>query len=161
MRAGSGAAARRRRPRHRCAATAGLTLGAAAALGAAAVGALWSGFSSHGRRVADVFRGYRSCGQDETLRLLAARQAELIAAQPAAATPARTGCVCRARPRCAAASGSALLPSSVEEARQHPEWSRFVAGGDAGSAAGRTATCEHLADTLVATLAPEAGAGAG
>lgn len=161
IRAGGGAAAGAAAGLAIDAMTGGLTLGAAAALGAA-VGALWSGLSSHGRRVADVFRGYTELRvADATLRLLAARQAELIAALlrrgHASQDRVRLQDETAAR-RSMWASGP--LPQPLEDARQHPEWSRFAAGGDAGSA-GRAAACEHLAYAIAGSLAPEAGMDAG
>ena len=57
IRAGGGAAAGGMAGLAIDAVTGGLSLGAAAVLGAT-LGALWSSFESHGRRIADVFRGY-------------------------------------------------------------------------------------------------------
>ena len=163
IRASSGAAAGAAAGLAIDAMTGGLTLGVAAALGAT-VGALWSGLRSHGRRVADVFRGYTELRvADETLRLLAARQVELIAALLRRGHASQD----RLRPKSEAhghrsAWTSAPLPEPIEEARYHPEWSRFD-GGDSGSGSGRGDAWRRLAqpitDTLAASVNGSAGAG--
>ena len=158
IRTGSGAAAGAAAGLAIDAMTGGLTLGAAAALGAA-VGALWSGLSSHGRRVAYVFRGYTELRvADETLRLLAARQVELVAAllRRGHASQDKLHLQSDAEARRSRWT-SASLPEPLREAREHPEWSRFDETGGPGSERG--SACERLAAEIAATLNP-AGAGA-
>ncbi len=151
IRASSGAAAGAAAGLAIDAMTGGLTLGAAAALGAA-VGALWSGLSSHGRRVADVFRGYTELRvADETLRLLAARQVELIAAllRRGHASQDRLHLQDEAEARRSRWT-SAPLPEPIREARHHPDWSRFDEAGNADGE--RSAACDRLAQEIAATL---------
>lgn len=159
IRAGSGAAAGAAAGLAIDAITGGLTLGAAAALGAT-LGALWSSFGSHGRRLTEVFRGYTELRvADETLRLLAARQAELITAL------LRRGHASQDKLRLNSETEaqrsvwvSEPLPDEIEEARLHPEWSRLD-GGEAGGLSGqRSAARDRLAARIVRSLeAPPAG----
>jgi hypothetical protein len=139
--------------------TGGLTLGAAAALGAT-LGALWSSLGSHGRRLLDVFQGYTELRvADETLRLLAARQLDLIAALlrrgHASQDKLRLNPAAEA-PRSAWVSGP--LPDEIDEARLHPDWSRLD-GSDGGGAAAseRHGARDRLARTLARSLAPASG----
>ncbi len=132
--------------------TGGLTLGAAAALGAT-LGALWSGFGSHGRRLADVFRGYTELRvADETLRLLAARQVELIAALlrrgHASQDKLRLNTEAEAR---RSVWVSAPLPDEIEDARFHPEWSNLN-GNTGGAMVDRSAVRDRLAERIVRAL---------
>ncbi len=129
VRAGGGAAAGGLAGLAVDAMTGGLSLGAAAALGATA-GALWSSFETHGRRVADLLRGYTELRvAPATLRLLAVRQIALVQAllHRGHASQARI----RAEPT-ATATATALgtwaegkLPDALAEARFHAEWSRL------------------------------------
>ena len=117
----------------------GLTLGAAAALGAIA-GGLWQTFGHYGERIAAKLRGHRELTVDDAiLRIVALRQRELLAALEgrghAAMTPIEVG------GGAASASGSRLpvaeatdpatrqwrtgsLPGALTRARAHPEWAR-------------------------------------
>ena len=157
IRAGSGAAAGAAAGLAIDAMAGGLSLGAAAILGAT-LGALWSSFDSHGRRLADVFRGFTELRvADETLQLLAARQIELIAAL------LRRGHASQDKLRLKIEAGASrgvwvadALPDVIEEARQHPEWSHL--GGDAdGSTMGRNEARDRLARRIVSTLGASAG----
>ena len=110
--------------------TGGLTLGAAAALGAIA-GGLWQTFGHYGERIAAKLRGHRELTVDDViLRLVALRQRQLLLALDgrghAALTPIEVGA--------AEAEGAELvdevaerwregsLPYALEKARAHPEW---------------------------------------
>jgi hypothetical protein len=115
------------------------------------VGALWSGLYSHGQRLIDVFRGYTELRvADETLRLLAARQVELIAAL------LRRGHASQEKLRLkdeAEARRSdwvaAPLPDEIEEVRLHPEWSSLEGDGAGRSTADRSLTRDRLAEKIV------------
>ena len=117
----------------------GLTLGAAAALGAIA-GGLWQTFGHYGERIAAKLRGHRELTVDDAiLRIVALRQRELLAALEgrghAAMTPIEVG------GGAASAGGSRLpvaeatdpatrqwrtgsLPGALTRARAHPDWAR-------------------------------------
>lgn len=110
--------------------TGGLTLGAAAALGALA-GGLWQTFGHYGDRIAAKLRGHRELTVDDAiLRLVALRQRLLLSALEgrghAALAPIEVG------EGGAAADGDPAarrwrreaLPSVIERARGHPEWAR-------------------------------------
>lgn len=133
--------------------TGGLSLGAAAALGAAA-GALWSTFDSHGRRLVDMARGYTELRvQDTTLRLLAARQIDLVHAL------LRRGHASQERIRLAGEQRAELapwirdaLPQPLREARLHPQWSALGGVTPAADAA-RIRTRDALADVIAASVA--------
>ncbi len=102
----------------------GASLGLAAVLGASA-GALWSGISDQGQRVADALRGAAELRVGpESLRLLAVRQTQLIAAL------LRRGHAAQDRLHLPATSDdwiSGDLPAPLVRARAHPEWSRLAA----------------------------------
>ncbi|MGD9872303.1 MAG: GTPase/DUF3482 domain-containing protein [Thauera sp.] len=115
--------------------TGGLTLGAAAALGAVA-GGLWQTFGHYGERIAAKLRGHRELTVDDAvLRIVALRQRKLLAALEgrghAAVAPIEVG---------EAAAGGAdpatrqwrtgTLPGALARARAHPEWAREVSDGD-------------------------------
>jgi small GTP-binding protein len=135
--------------------TGGLSLGVAAALGAT-IGAVWGSVGAHGRRLAHVFRGYTELRiQDETLKLLALRQLELVQALLA------RGHASQDRVRLAAGFvagrerwAAAALPEELELARAHPEWSRLSAGTwalavtDSRRAAARDAIKHRIAGEL-------------
>ncbi|NNG04621.1 MAG: DUF3482 domain-containing protein, partial [Inquilinus sp.] len=134
--------------------TGGMTLGAAAALGATA-GALWSGLRTHGRRVVDRLRGYTELRVHEaTLRLLAIRQIDLVQAL------LRRGHASLERIRLTPEAEAVRrdwarrrLPTPLQQARANPGWSR-LAGGESGATAdaGRQAALDALAGTLEANL---------
>lgn len=104
----------------------GLSLGAAAAIGAT-VGAVLGSVESHGRWLADAVRGYtRLSAKDETLRLLTIRELELVRAL------LRRGHASQDKIRLAARAEESradwakrTLPETIDEARLHPEWSRL------------------------------------
>jgi small GTP-binding protein len=161
IRAGTGAAAGGIAGLAVDAMTGGLSLGAAAALGAT-LGALWSSFETHGRRVAEVFRGYTELRvQEATLKLLAARELELIDAL------LRRGHASQEKIRLAAeadakrrAWASAPLPDVLQEARVHPEWSRLNDRAPSLSS-DRAAALHRLADVIMGLLAePDIAPGA-
>ena len=138
--------------------TGGLSLGAAAVLGAS-VGAVWGSLRSHGERLADVFRGYtRLRVKDETLRLLAVRQIDLVQAL------LRRGHASQEKVRLAAQAAAGRdpwvkdkLPGVLEEARLHPEWSRLhpsQQGAAGGFDAARAAARDALKTMFEAALLP-------
>lgn len=138
--------------------TGGLSLGAAAALGATA-GALWSTADSHGRRIVDLVRGASELRvRQETLRLLAVRQISLVQAL------LHRGHASQERVRLAEAAQGKLdrwaggaLPRALREARFHPEWSR-LGGGDAAAAEAdsrRAAARNQLAREIAGSFAPD------
>jgi hypothetical protein len=137
--------------------TGGLSLGAAAALGAT-VGAVWGSVRAHGQRLAHVFRGYTELRiQDETLRLLALRQLELVQALLA------RGHASQDKVRLAAGGvadhgrwAAEPLPEELELARAHPEWSRLSADGRALAATDfrRTAARDAVRKRIVSELVP-------
>lgn len=121
---------------------AGISLGAATLLGAAA-GGLWQGADKLGKRVLSRLRGYQELSVDDpVLRLLAIRQLTLTQALEerghAAQTPiALTGSAAAADAAAAdaAASGAAdalnawrrgSLPDPLLEARSQPSWSSLT-----------------------------------
>lgn len=112
--------------------TGGLTLGAAAALGAIA-GGLWQTFGHYGERLAAKLRGHRELTVDDAiLRLVALRQRLLLAALEgrghAAIAPIEVGDA--EATRAAEDDPQAQrwrkggLPYALEKARAHPEWAR-------------------------------------
>jgi hypothetical protein len=138
--------------------TGGLSLGAAAALGAT-IGAVWGSVRAHGQRLADVLRGYTELRiQDETLKLLALRQLELVQALLARGHASRdrvrlAAGVVAGRGRWAAEA----LPDELELARAHPEWSRLSAGDRALPATDlrRAAARDALKRRIVSELAAD------
>lgn len=155
IRAGGGAAAGGAAGLAIDAVTGGLSLGAAAALGAA-IGALWSSFGTHGKRIVDRLRGGSELSVEETtLRLLAVRQIELLAAL------LQRGHASQEKIRLAVAAGKQRkawaakpLPVVLEECRVHPDWSRL--GGTSAlvleSDPGRLAARDQLADLIEAAV---------
>ena len=110
--------------------TGGLTLGAAAALGAVA-GGLWQTFGHYGERIAAKLRGHRELSVDDTiLRLVALRQRQLLLALDgrghAALSPIEVGeGMADAGPEGAevvARWRKGSLPAALGRARAHPEW---------------------------------------
>lgn len=113
--------------------TGGLTLGAAAALGALA-GGLWQTFGHYGERIAARLRGHRELTVDDAiLRVVALRQCQLLRALEgrghAALAPIELG-------RGGPADDAVLrrwradsLPDAFARARAHPEWARADADG--------------------------------
>jgi small GTP-binding protein len=133
--------------------TGGLSLGAAAALGAA-LGALVSGSRTHGKRLADRLRGFTELRvNDATLRLLALRQIELIRAL------LRRGHASQDKIRVNAKTADAdqqwkgwRLPDVVKQARANPDWSRLQEA-PTGQTGGRLAAMDRLARLLEAGFA--------
>lgn len=133
----------------------GASLGAGAALGATA-GVLWSSLGSHGRRIAYSLRGVSELRvEDATVRLLAVRQLELVAAL------LRRGHASQDKIRLQARGdlhrriwAREALPESLLDARVHPEWSRLGGGGDAGTNhdGARLAAEHRLADVINQSL---------
>lgn len=122
----------------------GITLGAAAALGALA-GGLWQTFGHYGERIAAKLRGHRELTVDDAiLRIVALRQRELLAAlegrghaamQPielgrAAATAAVAPAVESAVDPVVRQWRSGALPAALGRARAHPEWAGEAADAD-------------------------------
>lgn len=106
----------------------GLTLGAAAALGAAA-GGLWQLIDDYGGRVLARLRGGRELSVDEAvLRVLGLRQLSLLAALErrghAALTPIELAAVEEAEAELASHWREGELPVVISWARAHPEWAR-------------------------------------
>ena len=118
--------------------TGGLTLGAAAALGALA-GGLWQAVGHYGERIAAKLRGHRELSVDDAvLRVVALRQIQLLDALEGrghaalapievCGTPAGSGDEVVERWR------DGPLPHALQRARAHPEWAS--AGDDAREAA--------------------------
>lgn len=117
-----------------------MSLGAAAALGAT-LGAVVATLRRHGGRALDALRGHALLRvDDDTLRLLASRQLQLVA------TLLRRGHASLAPVHLAAIPARSLwagaaLPTPLARARQNPPWSRLIddagdveASGDRGSA---------------------------
>lgn len=108
--------------------TAGISLGTATLLGAAA-GGLWQGADKLGRRLLGRLRGFQELTVDDAvLRLLAMRGLALIAALErrghAAQAPIRIDTLLEAR---ADALRKESLPAPLMEARASPEWSTLSA----------------------------------
>jgi hypothetical protein len=129
--------------------TGGLTLGAAAALGAIA-GGLWQTFGHYGERIAARLRGHRELTVDELiLRVVALRQNRLLAALDGRGHAALAPIEVAEASEAGAADEVAErwrkgdLPYALEKARAHPEW----AGGQ-GQDEGREAAIGELAEAL-------------
>jgi len=105
----------------------GLTLGAAAALGALA-GGLWQAVGHYGGRLAAKLRGQRELSVDDAvLRAVALRQLLLIDALARRGHAALVPIELDARPPASddsrrAAWRSGALPPALRRARAHPEW---------------------------------------
>ena len=151
IRAGSGAAAGGLAGLAVDAMTGGLSLGAAAALGAT-VGALWSSFETHGRRVADFVRGYTELRVSvATLRLLAVRQIALVQALLHRGHASQT----RIHPDAAATPGAWTegdLPEALSEARFHADWSRLDGAAQVTNDARRAVARDAVARAVAAAL---------
>ncbi len=130
--------------------TGGLTLGAAAALGALA-GGLWQTFGHYGERIAARLRGQRELTVDDAiLRLVALRQRRLLAALEgrghAALAPIEVADAGAGGDAATRRWREGALPHALQKARAHPEW----AAGDGADEVGR--------DEAVAQLLAELGA---
>jgi hypothetical protein len=137
---------------------AGLSLGTGAAAGAAIGGIIAAG-RAHGRRIVDRARGRMELRCNEaTLRLLVARQMELIAALLARGHASVD--VIRIEDDAEAPAGSPKVSRAVmtrlARARVHPSWSALAAGEEGGAPDGpaRQELIERLADALADELRP-------
>jgi hypothetical protein len=135
--------------------TGGLSLGAAAAIGAT-IGGLYGTFESHGKRVVDTLRGYTALRvQDDTLRLLALRQLRLVHAllRRGHASPDKIRIEAQAREG-EKTWTSGRLPKGLSRAKSHPEWSRLGAKDPSkiGSDTRRADTESELAGLIEADL---------
>ncbi len=155
MRAGGGAVAGGLTGLAVDALTGGLSLGAAAAIGAT-IGGLYGTFESHGKRIADSFRGYTALRvQDDTLRLLALRQTRLIQALLRRGHASVDKIHIEARAKESEKTWTAgRLPKPLSRAKAHPEWSRLgaVDPSKIGSDSRRSATESELAGIVEADL---------
>src|SRR3546814_549589 len=112
--------------------TAGLSLGTATLLGAAA-GGLWQGADKLGKRMLGKLKGYQELSVDDAvLRLLALRQLALVQALEerghAAQKPIEIGSDAIAPKNQAGREDwrSAKLPDELLEARSQPQWSSLA-----------------------------------
>ena len=106
--------------------TGGLTLGAAAALGAIA-GGLWQTFGHYGERIAARLRGHRELTVDDAiLRVVALRQYQLLRALDgrghAALAPIEVREAAVERDEVVERWRDGALPYALDKARAHPEW---------------------------------------
>jgi hypothetical protein len=124
---------------------AGISLGTAAIIGAAA-GGMWQGIDRFGKRLGGKLRGYREFSVDDAvLRLLALRQRALIDALERRGHAARDPLTLDAAQDDEAwRAGS--LPAELKEARSKPEWSAL--GGEYQDGPRRTAVVLKLAHRL-------------
>lgn len=153
---------------------AGLSLGAATMLGAAA-GGLWQGADKFGKRMLGRLKGYQEISvDDQVLRLLALRQLALVQAlehrghaaqtpielpgefvqkgRPAAAAPLVAETPPLAKPPALKQNSDALrdarLPDELTEARSQPRWSTL--SDDYENSARRKEAVSSLANKLAA-----------
>jgi len=104
----------------------GLTLGAAAALGAL-IGGTWQSISNFGERLKGKLTGERELTVDDAIvRVLAARQHALLASLEGRGHAATGPIDMSTLPVRQWTEGD--LPDTIELARAHPEWSRLGAG---------------------------------
>lgn len=103
----------------------GASLGAGAAIGAA-IGVLWSSSKTHGKRLADRARGFTELRVgDETLRLLAVRQIELVQALLRRGHASRDKIQIHSKDASKKAWMKLRLPPALGKAKIHPTWSRL------------------------------------
>ncbi len=125
IRAGGGAAAGGMAGLAVDAMTGGATLGSGAAIGAT-IGALWSSSRTHGKRLADRMRGFTELRvNNETLRLLAVRQIELVQALLRRGHASRDKIRIHSKDASKKAWMKLRLPAALEKAKVHPAWSRL------------------------------------
>jgi len=135
--------------------TAGLSLGTATLLGAAA-GGLWQGADRLGQRVLGRIRGWRELTVDDAvLRLLALRQQALMHALERRGHAARDPM--RPQPPADEALRKGPLPEALSEARSQPSWSTL--SEHYADSPRREAVARALAERLLADP-PDARAGA-
>lgn len=130
----------------------GITLGAAAALGALA-GGLWQTVGHYRERLLAQLRGHRELSVDDAiLRLLALRQLQLLealegrghaATAPIDLDPEADSGVRAERDVVARRWRNASLPEALQRARAHPEWAQR------GSERGREQAVRELVTALV------------
>jgi len=133
--------------------TAGLSLGTATILGAAA-GGLWQGADRLGQRMLGRIRGWRELTVDDAvLRLLALRQQALVRALERRGHAARDPM--RLPPPADEPLRKGPLPDALPEARSQPSWSTLSA--DYADSPRREAVARALAEQLSAE-APDAAA---
>ena len=107
--------------------TAGLSLGAATLLGAAA-GGLWQGADKLGKRISGRLKGYQEISvDDQVLRLLALRQLGLIQALEERGHAALAPITLASPMMAETLEGwrERTLPDELLEARSQPQWSTF------------------------------------
>ncbi|NYT84462.1 GTPase/DUF3482 domain-containing protein [Pollutimonas harenae] len=103
--------------------TAGLSLGTATLLGAAA-GGLWQGADKLGKRVLGRLKGYQEISADDAvLRLLAVRQLALVHALERRGHAAQTPIELAAEDTTMRTWQRGNLPDELQEARSQPQWS--------------------------------------
>ncbi|MOA35257.1 hypothetical protein D3C78_1566970 [compost metagenome] len=125
----------------------GITLGAAAALGAIA-GGTWQTLRNYGGRLKGKLTGQRELSVDDAvLRLLALRQRQLLDALDARGHAAQQP-ICLDTPQ-AQAWREGQLPAVLQRARAHPEWSTLN-GAIRGLHAERQEAIRRLAAQLQA-----------
>ena len=129
----------------------GLTLGAAAALGAIAGGG-WQTLRNYGARLKGKLTGQRELSVDDgVLRLLALRQSQLLALLEARGHAAQQRIQLATPQEQTWREGK--LPPPLHKARAHPEWSRLNAGAELQQAE-RQAQIRRLAADLQVVTAP-------
>lgn len=140
--------------------TGGLSLGAAALIGATA-GALFSTLKAHGRLALERLRGHTLLQADEdTLRLLAGRGLQLVRVLLRRGHASLAPVSVAAHPTATPWSGGPL-PAVLKAARHRPEWSALAEEGPARRASGgREAALAELTGLLGQWLdgAPAEGA---
>jgi GTPase SAR1 family protein len=143
VRAGRGAAAGGALGLALDAAVGGTSLGAGFAIGAT-IGALLDSSRTHGKRLADRLRGFTELRvNDETLRLLAVRQIELVRALFRRGHASQSKIRLNAKAIDKKAWTGYKLPAVLENAKVNPDWSRLndtppaLLGGDASRLAAK------------------------
>src|SRR3546814_14427795 len=117
--------------------TAGLSLGTATLLGAAA-GGLWQGADKLGKRVLGRLKGYQEISVDDAvLRLLAVRQLALVHALERRGHAAQTPIALASDDTTIKAWHRGNLPEELHEARSQPPWSSLSDDRSADRPAGK------------------------
>lgn len=130
----------------------GTTLGAGTALGAA-IGGIWQGWQSMGRKVRDHWRGYRELSvESKILQLLATRQQAL-----AKQLNARSHAQQTTHSLVYQSETQSHAMRSLEQARLHPEWSKIntSVGDKARSLLQSSMTDQQDRDSLCDMLSDE------
>lgn len=126
--------------------TAGLSLGTATLLGAAA-GGLWQGADKLGKRMLGRLKGYQEISVDDAvLRLLAVRQLALVHALERRGHAAQTPIALAAEDSAMKAWQRGSLPDELQEARSQPQWSTL--SQDYQASARRSEVAQVLAAKL-------------